>query len=82
VKLSSTSCNISCRLFYALNGYYILNCVYSYVVVVCTKVLTHRYEKVIVLEDDVRFRPFFHERFHYTMYEVNSTGLDWDLMYV
>jgi len=46
------------------------------------KVLTHRYEKVIVLEDDVRFRPFFHERFHYTMYEVNSTGLDWDLMYV
>ena len=35
-----------------------------------------------MFEDDVRFRPFFHERFQYTMYEVATTRLDWDLMYV
>jgi len=46
----------------------------------CTKILANRYEKVIVFEDDVRFRPYFHERFRYTMYEVASTNLDWDLM--
>jgi len=49
-------------------------------VVLCTKVLANRYEKVIVFEDDVRFRPFFHERLRYTMYEVASINLDWDLM--
>ena len=52
------------------------------VVAMCTKILSNRYEKVIVFEDDVRFRPFFHERFRYTMHEVAATGLDWDLMYV
>ena len=46
----------------------------------CTKVLANNYEKVIVFEDDVRFRPFFHERFRFTMYEVVSKELDWDLM--
>jgi len=48
----------------------------------CAKILSNRYEKVIVFEDDVRFRPFFHERFQFTMYEVTATGLDWDLLYV
>jgi len=49
---------------------------------VCAKVLSNRHEKVIVFEDDVRFGPFFHERFSKMLQEVAATGLDWDLMYV
>ena len=52
------------------------------VVVLCTKVLSRRYEKVIVFEDDVRFRPFFGERFRHVMHEVASIQLNWDLLYV
>ena len=58
---------------------YSVHCTY-HCVVLCTKVLANNYEKVIVFEDDVRFRPFFHERFRFTMYEVVSKELDWDLM--
>ncbi|XP_077463352.1 procollagen galactosyltransferase 2 [Stigmatopora argus] len=39
-------------------------------------------QKVLVLEDDVRFEPRFKRRLQAIMEEVDKTQLDWDLIYV
>ncbi|XP_077573035.1 procollagen galactosyltransferase 2 [Stigmatopora nigra] len=39
-------------------------------------------QKVLVLEDDVRFEPRFKRRLQAIMDEVDKTQLDWDLIYV
>ncbi|XP_036389521.1 procollagen galactosyltransferase 1-like [Megalops cyprinoides] len=36
----------------------------------------------LVIEDDLRFEVFFKRRLQNLMYEVESQGLDWDLIYV
>uniref|UniRef100_UPI00358FE92A procollagen galactosyltransferase 1-like n=1 Tax=Myxine glutinosa TaxID=7769 RepID=UPI00358FE92A len=46
------------------------------------KVLEHNLGKVLVLEDDCRFEPFFHRRLTRIMNDVDVVGLDWDLIYV
>ncbi|XP_076622754.1 glycosyltransferase 25 family member [Colletes latitarsis] len=46
------------------------------------KVLENGFEKVIVLEDDVRFEPFFRQKVNYILTELDNLQLDWDLVYL
>ncbi|XP_006631559.1 procollagen galactosyltransferase 1 [Lepisosteus oculatus] len=39
-------------------------------------------ETSLVIEDDLRFEVFFKRRLQNLMYEVQSEGLDWDLIYI
>ncbi|XP_053720263.1 procollagen galactosyltransferase 2 [Synchiropus splendidus] len=47
-----------------------------------TEVLERGLEKVLVLEDDVRFEPRFKRRLQAIMDDIDKTQLDWDLIYV
>lgn len=44
------------------------------------QVLEEGLDKVLVLEDDVRFEPRFKRRLQAIMDDINKTQLDWDLM--
>ncbi|XP_011267407.1 glycosyltransferase 25 family member [Camponotus floridanus] len=46
------------------------------------KVLEHGYKNVMVLEDDVRFEPFFRQKVNYVLEELSALGIEWDLIYV
>ncbi|XP_011701587.1 PREDICTED: glycosyltransferase 25 family member isoform X2 [Wasmannia auropunctata] len=50
--------------------------------VVWQKVLEHGYKRVMVLEDDVRFEPFFRQKVDYVLAELSDLGLEWDLIYM
>lgn len=43
--------------------------------------MSNRYKKVIVFEDDVRFRPYFIQKLNFLMEETKTAIPDWDLMY-
>ncbi|XP_017262347.2 procollagen galactosyltransferase 2 [Kryptolebias marmoratus] len=47
-----------------------------------TQVVERGLQKVLVLEDDVRFEPRFKRRLQAIMDDVDRTQLDWDLIYV
>ncbi|XP_057697964.1 procollagen galactosyltransferase 2 [Corythoichthys intestinalis] len=47
-----------------------------------SQVVERGLQKVLVLEDDVRFEPRFKRRLQAIMDEVEKTQLDWDLIYV
>jgi collagen beta-1,O-galactosyltransferase len=38
------------------------------------------YNKVMVLEDDIRFEPFFRQKVSHIMAETLQLELDWDLV--
>ena len=44
------------------------------------QVVEHGLQKVLVLEDDVRFEPRFKRRIQAIMDDTEKTQLDWDLM--
>ena len=44
------------------------------------QMIQNNYQKVIVFEDDIRFKPFFRTKLQYMMYEVSQLPYDWDLM--
>ncbi|XP_071636841.1 glycosyltransferase 25 family member isoform X1 [Temnothorax longispinosus] len=50
--------------------------------VVWQKVLEHNYKSVMVLEDDVRFEPFFRQKVDYVLAELSDLGIEWDLVYM
>ncbi|XP_012220536.2 glycosyltransferase 25 family member isoform X2 [Linepithema humile] len=50
--------------------------------VVWQKVLERGYERVMVLEDDVRFEPFFRQKVNYILAELFDLGTQWDLVYI
>ncbi|XP_034035495.1 procollagen galactosyltransferase 2 [Thalassophryne amazonica] len=47
-----------------------------------TQVMEHGLQKVLVLEDDVRFEPRFKRRLQTIMDDIDKAQLDWDLIYV
>uniref|UniRef100_A0AAX7V2L4 Glycosyl transferase family 25 domain-containing protein n=1 Tax=Astatotilapia calliptera TaxID=8154 RepID=A0AAX7V2L4_ASTCA len=47
-----------------------------------TQVVERDLQKVLVLEDDVRFEPRFKRRLQAIMDDTDNTQLDWDLIYV
>ncbi|XP_037554097.1 procollagen galactosyltransferase 2 [Nematolebias whitei] len=47
-----------------------------------TQVVERSLQKVLVLEDDVRFEPRFKRRLQAIMDDIDRTQLDWDLIYV
>ncbi|XP_011877481.1 PREDICTED: glycosyltransferase 25 family member isoform X1 [Vollenhovia emeryi] len=46
------------------------------------KVLEHGYKSIMVLEDDVRFEPFFRQKVDYVLAELSDLGIEWDLIYM
>ena len=46
------------------------------------EVVTKNYKQVVVLEDDIRFKPNFKSNLIAMMREVDDLGLDWDLIYL
>ncbi len=42
--------------------------------------LDNKYERVVILEDDVRFEPYFRTKLTTIMHEVKAFFADWDLM--
>ncbi|XP_029658681.1 glycosyltransferase 25 family member [Formica exsecta] len=46
------------------------------------KVLENGYKRVMVLEDDVRFEPFFRQKVNYVLAELSYLGIEWDLVYI
>ncbi|GLG96306.1 Glycosyltransferase 25 family member [Gryllus bimaculatus] len=46
------------------------------------EVLAHGDQKVMVLEDDIRFEPFFRQKVARLMAELESLNIDWDLVYL
>lgn len=44
------------------------------------QVVDQGFQKVLVLEDDVRFEPWFKRRLETIMGNADKTQLDWDLM--
>lgn len=50
--------------------------------IVWQKMLEHGYKNVMVLEDDVRFEPFFRQKVNYVLTELSDLGIEWDLVYM
>ncbi|XP_029173032.1 glycosyltransferase 25 family member isoform X2 [Nylanderia fulva] len=50
--------------------------------VVWKKMLEYGYKNVMVLEDDVRFEPFFRQKVNYVLAELSDLGIEWDLVYM
>lgn len=46
------------------------------------KVIENGYESVIVLEDDVRFEPYFRQKIKYILAELDNLQVQWDLIYL
>ena len=47
---------------------------------ICYQVAEKEYKVVMVLEDDVRFEPFFNQKMHSLLEEVSKLEIKWDLM--
>ncbi|XP_043461056.1 glycosyltransferase 25 family member [Leptopilina heterotoma] len=46
------------------------------------KVIENNYESVMVLEDDVRFEPYFRNKVNFVLKEIQRLKTDWDLVYL
>lgn len=46
------------------------------------KVVENNFTNIIVLEDDVRFEPFFNQKVNYILKELEDLQLEWDLIYL
>lgn len=46
------------------------------------KVIENDYESVMVLEDDVRFEPYFRQKVNYVLNELQKLNTEWDLVYL
>lgn len=46
------------------------------------KVIENDFKSVIILEDDVRFEPFFCQKLNYILTELKDLHLEWDLVYL
>jgi hypothetical protein len=44
------------------------------------QVVERGYSEVMVLEDDIRFEPFFRQKVSHMMAEMHQLQLDWDLV--
>jgi collagen beta-1,O-galactosyltransferase len=44
------------------------------------QVVERGYGEVMVLEDDIRFEPFFRQKVSHMMAEMHHLQLDWDLV--
>lgn len=42
--------------------------------------LEYRYERIMILEDDIRFEPFFRQKLDFVLTELNILRNPWDLM--
>ncbi|XP_034938620.1 glycosyltransferase 25 family member [Chelonus insularis] len=50
--------------------------------IVWNKAIENDYEKIMVLEDDVKFEPFFKNKVNFIMDELKALKIDWDLIYL
>nr|XP_012148279.1 PREDICTED: glycosyltransferase 25 family member isoform X2 [Megachile rotundata] len=50
--------------------------------IIWNEVIENNLKSVIVLEDDVRFEPFFRQKVNYILTELNNFQLEWDLIYL
>ncbi|KAL6261421.1 hypothetical protein P5V15_006515 [Pogonomyrmex californicus] len=50
--------------------------------IIWQKVLENDYKSVMVLEDDVRFEPFFRQKIKYVLAELFDLEVKWDLIYM
>ncbi|XP_043527346.1 glycosyltransferase 25 family member isoform X1 [Frieseomelitta varia] len=50
--------------------------------IVWNKVVKNGFKNIIVLEDDVRFEPFFNQKVNYILKELENLQLKWDLIYL
>ncbi|KZC04706.1 PREDICTED: glycosyltransferase 25 family member [Dufourea novaeangliae] len=50
--------------------------------IIWNEVIEGGYENVIILEDDVRFEPFFRQKVNYVLNELSSLQVEWDLVYL
>ena len=46
------------------------------------KVIENGFKSIIVLEDDVRFEPFFRQKVNYILKELKDLQFEWDLVYL
>ncbi|KAK0177237.1 hypothetical protein PV328_001313 [Microctonus aethiopoides] len=46
------------------------------------KMIDNGYDKIMVLEDDVRFEPFFRHKVNFIMNEIEKLSIKWDLIYL
>ncbi|XP_066581684.1 glycosyltransferase 25 family member [Prorops nasuta] len=46
------------------------------------KVLHNNYSRIMVLEDDVRFEPYFRQKIEFVLKEIETFDIDWDLVYI
>ncbi|KAI4482603.1 hypothetical protein M0804_008456 [Polistes exclamans] len=54
-----------------LSHYYIWN-----------QVLNNKYERVMILEDDISFEPFFRQKLYFLLSELSTLQIPWDLIYI
>ncbi|KAI4488630.1 hypothetical protein M0802_011446 [Mischocyttarus mexicanus] len=54
-----------------LSHYYIWN-----------QVLNSKYERVMILEDDISFEPFFRQKLYFLLSELSTLKIPWDLIYI
>ena len=47
---------------------------------VWNKIVDNDYNRVIVLEDDIRFEPFFRHKVTFIIGELDRLKIDWDLV--
>ncbi|XP_043286246.1 glycosyltransferase 25 family member isoform X2 [Venturia canescens] len=50
--------------------------------VIWKKAFDNNFDRIMVLEDDVRFEPFFRQRIHLLLNEIDQLHLQWDLIYL
>ncbi|KAG7211162.1 hypothetical protein KM043_010486 [Ampulex compressa] len=50
--------------------------------IVWDKVIKEGQKRVMILEDDVHFEPFFRQKVRYILGELESLQIDWDLVYL
>ncbi|CAK9802533.1 Glycosyltransferase 25 family member [Anthophora plagiata] len=50
--------------------------------IIWNEVIKNGFESVIILEDDVRFEPYFRQKVKYILKELNDLQFKWDLVYL
>ncbi|XP_078041605.1 glycosyltransferase 25 family member [Augochlora pura] len=50
--------------------------------IIWSEVIENDFETVIILEDDVRFEPFFRQKLKYILTELDNLNIVWDLVYL
>ncbi|XP_076286910.1 glycosyltransferase 25 family member isoform X2 [Lasioglossum baleicum] len=50
--------------------------------IIWNEVIESDFETVIILEDDVRFEPFFRQKVKYILTELDNLRFEWDLIYL